>query len=149
MTRQYQRYDKEELQLFVIDSMSYTEVCRKMGKHPVGGTITNIKLMCERYGIDVSHMTGQGHGKGKRSMKRLSPDERLVMGTPTDHRMIAHKLRTALFELGIVHECNKCGINEWNGESLVLEIDHIDGQYWNNRQENLQFLCPNCHSQKK
>lgn len=148
MTRQYQRYDKDQLAALVGTSESFTEVCRRLNKKPVGGTITNMKLMCDRFGIDYSHMTGQSHQRGKKSFNRTSPEERLVMGSPTDHRVAASKLRRALFELGIQYKCNCCGIVEWQGVPLVLEVDHIDEQYWNNTRENLQFLCPNCHSLK-
>lgn len=39
-----------------------------------------------------------------------------------------------------------CGINEWQGEKLSLELDHIDGNNQNNSRDNLRVLCPNCHS---
>ena len=148
MTRQYQRYDKQQLASLIKESVSFTEVCRKLNKKPVGGTITNIKLMCNRWEIDCQHMTGQGWKRGKPDTKRKSPEERLVIGKPTDHRVEASKLRRALLESGIDHKCKCCGISKWNNQPLVLEIDHIDGQYWNNTKENLQFLCPNCHAQK-
>ena len=45
------------------------------------------------------------------------------------------------------YKCSCCSISEWNGKSIVLEIDHIDGNSENNRPENLRFICPNCHSQ--
>lgn len=45
------------------------------------------------------------------------------------------------------YKCSCCHIAEWNGKSIVLEIDHIDGNSENNRPENLRFICPNCHSQ--
>jgi len=45
------------------------------------------------------------------------------------------------------YKCSCCQISEWNGKSIVLEIDHIDGNSENNRPENLRFICPNCHSQ--
>lgn len=35
----------------------------------------------------------------------------------------------------------------WNNKALCLELDHINGDSGDNRQENLRFLCPNCHSQ--
>lgn len=148
MPRQYQRYDKEHLATIVAESVSFTDVCRKLNKKPIGGTITNMKLMCDRWGIDYSHMTGSAHNKGKRAFNRKSPDEILVMGSPTDHRISPARIRHHLFELGFEYKCNCCGISNWNGQNLVLEIDHIDEQYWNNTKENLQFLCPNCHSQK-
>lgn len=148
MTRQYVKYDEAELGVVVSKCLSFTEVARHYGKSPVGGTLTHIRLMCERFGIDTSHMTGQAHNTGKRSAKRLTPDARLVKGSPHDHRIAAHRLRAALLELGVEHKCNVCGIDEWGGKPLVLEIDHIDECYWNNQRENLQFLCPNCHTQK-
>lgn len=149
MPRQYQRYTKEELQEVVKECSSFAEVCRRFGKSPRGGTSMHLKLMCARLGIDTSHMTGQAHNRGKRSNKRLPPAHRLVMGNPMDHRVPAHKLRAALLELNVPYKCNHCDIDEWNGQKLVLEVDHIDEQYWNNTKENLQFLCPNCHSLKK
>jgi len=45
------------------------------------------------------------------------------------------------------YKCSKCGISEWNGKKIVLEIEHIDGNSENNLESNLVFLCPNCHSQ--
>jgi hypothetical protein len=44
------------------------------------------------------------------------------------------------------NKCSECGIDEWNGKSLSLEVDHIDGIHYNNSPENLRILCPNCHS---
>lgn len=43
-------------------------------------------------------------------------------------------------------KCNKCGIGEWLGVPIVLEIDHKDGISDNNARDNLEGLCPNCHS---
>ena len=36
---------------------------------------------------------------------------------------------------------------EWNEKSITLELDHIDGDRYNNNFDNLRILCPNCHSQ--
>ena len=45
------------------------------------------------------------------------------------------------------YKCNSCGLSEWQGESITLDVNHIDGHAYNNTLENLEFLCPNCHSQ--
>lgn len=149
MAREYKRYTKEELAGAVAESLNFANVARIFGKAPVGGTLTNIKLMCKRFGIDTSHMTGSCHNKGKASNKRKPAEERLVLGTPLDHRTHAKRLRDALVEIGVPYVCNECGMEPiWNNKPITLEVDHIDECYWNNVKENLQFLCPNCHTQK-
>jgi hypothetical protein len=46
------------------------------------------------------------------------------------------------------HKCSKCGWNEVHPVTgkIPLEINHIDGDAHNNKRENLEVLCPNCHS---
>ena len=46
------------------------------------------------------------------------------------------------------YRCQKCGWGEKNiyTNTIPLEIHHIDGDCTNNNEENLQLLCPNCHS---
>ena len=47
----------------------------------------------------------------------------------------------------IPYKCAICGCTKWQGKTLSLELDHINGVNNDNRLENLRFLCPNCHSQ--
>lgn len=44
--------------------------------------------------------------------------------------------------------CSKCGWKEVNltTQKIPVQIEHIDGNYSNNKEENLTVLCPNCHS---
>lgn len=44
-------------------------------------------------------------------------------------------------------KCNICKLNEWMGKPLSIHIHHKDGYKINNKKQNLQGLCPNCHSQ--
>ena len=43
--------------------------------------------------------------------------------------------------------CWNCGIIDWMNKPIVLELEHIDGNAYNNSKTNLSLLCPNCHSQ--
>lgn len=44
------------------------------------------------------------------------------------------------------HKCECCGLSEWMGKPITLEVHHTDGDSLNNELSNLQLLCPNCHS---
>lgn len=58
------------------------------------------------------------------------------------------KIKNRLFEDGIrIYRCEECGIDSYNGKFLCLQLHHINGNNRDNRLENLQILCPNCHSQ--
>ena len=57
-----------------------------------------------------------------------------------------HWARRMMIELK-GYKCNSCGTSEWEGKGIILDVNHVDGQAYNNTLENLEFLCPNCHSQ--
>lgn len=57
-------------------------------------------------------------------------------------------LRRLIFKNNLFpYRCNNCGIKEWNCKPITLEIEHKDGDRFNNCKDNLELLCPNCHSQ--
>lgn len=55
-------------------------------------------------------------------------------------------LRKALSKLH-GYRCASCGLSDWNNRPITLEVDHIDGYANNSAIDNLQLICPNCHSQ--
>jgi Zn finger protein HypA/HybF involved in hydrogenase expression len=63
-------------------------------------------------------------------------------------RTARHHLRNRLVKAGLKQErCEDCGLGEWRGQPLRVTLHHINGDGYDNRLENLRFLCPNCHSQ--
>lgn len=61
---------------------------------------------------------------------------------------LSSKLRIRLLKEGFKsHQCEICGITEWNGKPAPLELDHINGNNSDHRLENLRVICPNCHHQ--
>jgi hypothetical protein len=70
--------------------------------------------------------------------------ELLVAGTYRGRR----NLKIRMLAEGLKDpRCEKCGIAEWQGQALSLALHHVNGDGSDNRLENLELLCPNCHSQ--
>ena len=58
------------------------------------------------------------------------------------------KLKKLMLRYGMLeNKCDRCGITEYNGEPIVMQLDHENGKSDDHRRVNLRMLCPNCHSQ--
>ena len=142
------KYTKEILEKAVKESFSILGVLRKIGSIHSGGMHNHITKRIKFFEIDTSHFTGQGSTKGKPSPRRLKPSEILIEDNTSIGRKSRRKLHRALQEIGILYICNICGQKPIHNEkTLILQIDHIDGNWRNNKQENLRYVCPNCHTQ--
>jgi DNA-binding CsgD family transcriptional regulator len=74
----------------------------------------------------------------------LPLDELCVAGVHRGRRNLKERLiRSGLKD----HACEVCGLREWRGRPLAMELHHVNGDRHDNRIENVQLLCPNCHSQ--
>jgi 5-methylcytosine-specific restriction endonuclease McrA len=76
--------------------------------------------------------------------RRMTLEELLVRGKKRGR----HWLKVRLIEVGLKDErCESCGITDWGGQPLAMQLHHVNGDGHDNRLENLELLCPNCHSQ--
>jgi 5-methylcytosine-specific restriction endonuclease McrA len=143
------KYTKELLKAAVQQSESYAGVLRYLGLKIAGGNQAHIVRKIEAFGIDTTHFTGQAHRKGKSYPSDHQPDSFYLKRFPEGSRRVDAKyLRRGLVNAGVAHKCSICGLDpEWNGQALTLQVDHVDGDWYNNVLDNLRFLCPNCHSQ--
>lgn len=141
-------YTQEQFIQAVKESFSYSEVCRKLGISPKGGNLNRVRVKIAELNLDKSHFTGQRWNKGKTSLahssvKRKPISEILVQNSGWS----SHSIRMRLLRDGLKEsKCERCGLTEWLGTPIPLELHHINGVHTDNRLENLQILCPNCHA---
>lgn len=138
----------EELAVAVAASMSLAEVLRRLGIKQAGGSQAHFSRRIRSAGLSTSHFRGQAHNRGKPSPNRLRPELVLRVLPPGSSRIRTPQLRRALIAMGVPELCSECGCQPmWRGKPLRLIIDHRNGDWLDNRLENLRFLCPNCHAQ--
>ncbi len=145
----YRDYTDEDIIKNAKEEMSLAGLLRSLGLKCGGGSYVNIKKTLQRLEVDCSHWTGSGHLKGKKHNHNIKFSlESVMIADSTYSRCL---LKRRLLEEGILkNECSECGQEElWNGQKLVMVLDHINGVNNDHRLENLRMLCPNCNSQQK
>lgn len=136
------KYTKEELENMVVGTNNCYEVLEKMGVSLSPGNFTYWKSKINSYGIDISHWkVVKTYKQNKTSSEILCENQDIRF------RISSKLLKKHLVQSGVKYECKKCGISQWDNQPITLQIDHINGDWKDNRPTNLRFLCPNCHSQ--
>ena len=140
------KYTKELLEEKVKDCYSFSELCRRLGLKPLGSNPKTLRKKMDEFGVDYSHFTGKAWNK--------NPNNPIYKGKYMPNLCEHSSLRTTaakelVYKLGLKekNKCECCGITEWLGKPIICELHHINGDSTDNRIENLQILCPNCHSQ--
>jgi hypothetical protein len=134
----WKNFTDDELKQIVAESTSFVEAQKKLGYSGRGGSTTEtLRKVFEQKNIDYSHFKGHAWNKEMSKYENALTD----FGT--------HNWQTIKEKLFQEREyrCECCGITEWNGKEIKLQVHHIDGNHNNNTRKNLQILCPNCHSQ--
>ncbi|MFG2805238.1 HNH endonuclease signature motif containing protein [Streptomyces massasporeus] len=137
----------EELRAAVATSSSLHEVLPRLGRPDNGGQRSVLRRRIAQEHLDTAHFLGQAHNRGKPGTVPAKRPEEILVRHDGKHRTATTLLRRALSSVGVAEQCVRCGIGpEWLGKLMTLEVDHINGDWSDDRRENLQLLCPNCHA---
>ena len=140
------RYNDDDIRSAVPVSYTLANVLRLLGVQPMGGNYATLRSAIARLGLDTSHFKGQAWSRGltRPSTRERPLEEVLVAGFFAQ----SNRLRKRLLAAGLKQAtCEICGLSEWNGQPIPLELDHVNGRRDDNRLENLRLVCPNCHAQ--
>jgi HNH endonuclease len=143
------KYSREAFTEAWLSISSIAQVAGKLGCNMTGGGYITLKTAAKDLGLDDNHMTGQGWNVGLKFNPSKGQTIALsdILVEDSTYRTI-WRLKLRLLREGILeYRCYVCGLTEWNGKPITLQLDHINGVNLDHRIENLRLLCPNCHSQ--
>ena len=121
------------------ESESMSKACATLGLH-----FNTFKRLAIKYNCYKTNQSGKRIHKNNNGSN--IPIDEILEGKHPQYQ--TYKLKNKLIKAGIKeNKCEICGISEWNGKPIKMELHHIDGDRTNHKLSNLMMLCPNCHSQ--
>ena len=140
------RWDKDQLKNALKNSRSIRQVIEKLGLIPAGGNYVQIQKYIKLWRISSKHFTGMGWNKGLQFKPNPAIPIKSILKKHSTYQ--SYKLKRRLFIEGL--KKRRCELCSWSKKSIddriPLELDHINGDRFDNRLKNLRILCPNCHS---
>lgn len=124
---------KEDILRWISENRPNTYIARELKCK-----VDTLKTYYKKLGIDYK---GNSSRAGMKHYESRLPIEEYLAGNSSNSSK-----RVRLIEEGIKeNKCECCGLSEWQGRPIPLELHHKDYNHYNNNLDNLQILCSNCH----
>lgn len=146
MSNKIYELSKSEFESLIKSCHNIKEVLFKLGLTSIGNSwgYSLVKKRMQELKLSGADFIGKS-AMIQSNASDIKSDQKLFVNNSTSPRCV---IRRRIIENNLIdYKCSCCGLTEWQGRQISLELDHINGINNDNRLENLRFLCPNCHSQ--
>lgn len=127
---------EQEIRQWISENESNAEIARRLNCK-----VDTLKSYYIKMGIEYK---GNQGSRGKRLVPKRK-DALDLIGNPN---ISNSRKRIRLIEDGYKEDkCERCGLSEWMGMKIPLELHHKDNNHHNNKLDNLMIVCSNCHMQ--
>jgi 5-methylcytosine-specific restriction endonuclease McrA len=132
----------KDIQRAIRKSPNFWQALRVLGLVQNGGNHKLLKAWVSNNNLDTSHFKVNRYKRAGRPLAEIFVNNR-------ERRIGSGYLRSLILAHGLLpYKCAVCGRKpRWRGKPLTLTLDHINGLRYDNRLENLRFVCPNCNAQ--
>ena len=128
---------KDEILQWIEENQSKAFICKQLQCKQ-----ETLNSYLKKMGIEYQGNQA-GKGMSKNNGQYMTLEDYLV----NSESIQSNKVRLKLLKEGYKeHKCENCGLTEWLGQPIPLELHHKDGNPHNNVLENYVLLCPNCHA---
>jgi hypothetical protein len=145
------QFTPSELQKLLDESNSYGDLLRKINMNPKGGNPETLKKIIQEFNLDETQLninrSNLYRNNAKVTHKKVKiPIEDIIMNNKYPNYRTSFLFKRLIREGYKEYKCERCGLTEWQGQPIPLQLHHKDGVHTNNLLNNLEVLCPNCHA---
>lgn len=140
--------NKAKLKTVLKNSSSFSDVLNTYNMNISGANVKTLKYYLSLFNLSTEHFKKSQKEKIiKNYLLKKRGDINNIYNS--NSKVCRGILKKDIIKNNLIkYECQKCkNDGVWMGKKLTLEIEHINADRYDNRIENLTFLCPNCHSQ--
>lgn len=145
------QFTPSELQKLLDESNSYSDLLRKIDMNPKGDNPKTLKKIIAELNLDETKLklnrSNLYRNNAKVTHKKVKiPIEDIIMNNKYPNYHTSSLLKRLIQEGYKEYKCERCGLTEWQGQPIPLQLHHKNGVHTNNLLNNLEVLCPNCHA---